>query len=130
MKTIRKAIPLLFRLVRAALVAITFIFAFFCIDHLPGHWNDIVPPPNLATIDDFRTWKNDKIMAEGVYETGGETYQVILGEYGAFLASGPAAYVFDSKGTFVDWTRDMGDLYTAKHRFDLTSGHVRINTNQ
>lgn len=115
-----KSIP--FRIVRGIFLLLGFMF----LDHLPSMWNDISPPPDLATIDDFRKWKADGIRAEGSYENAGKTYTVLFGETGAFLASGPAAYVFDSSGSFVDWTRDVGDAYTEKHGFDLTSGNVKI----
>jgi len=119
-----KSIP--FRIVRGVGLAFFLLFGFVFIDHLPSLWNDISPPADIATIDEFREWKVDGIRAEGIYENGGKTYTVILGESGAFLSSGPAAYVFDSDGTFVDWTRDMGDVYTEKHGFNLTSGNVRL----
>lgn len=115
-----KSIP--FRIVRGIFLLLGFMF----LDHLPSMWNDISPPPDLATIDDFREWKADCIRAEGSYENSGKTYTVLFGETGAFLASGPAAYVFDSSGSFVDWTRDVGDVHTEKHGFDLTSGNVKI----
>ena len=64
-------------------------------------------------------------MGKGTFETSGVTYTVILAPAGRFLASGPSAYLFDGKGQFVDWTADMGDFYTVRNRFDLTSGHVK-----
>lgn len=115
-----------FRLLRGAVIAFFLLFGLLILDHLPSIWNDISPPPDLATIDEFREWKGDGIRAEGSYEHSGKTYTVLLGESGAFLASGPAAYVFDPNGSFVDWTRDMGDASTAKHGFDLTSGNVKF----
>jgi len=33
--------------------------------------------------------------------------------------------LFDEHEQFVDWTADMGDFYTVKNNFDLTSGHVK-----
>ena len=83
------------------------------------------PPADLETIGDFRTWKGGKIMGQATFESAGETYTVMLGPAGRFLASGPSAYLFDARGRFVDWTADMGDFYTVKKRFDLTSGHVK-----
>lgn len=114
-----------FRIVRAVLKLFALLVVFLLIDHSPGLWNDISPPSDLATIDDFREWKEGGLRSVGIYEHEGKTYTVLKGDVSAFLASGPAAYVFDSEGAFVDWTRDMGDLYTKTHRFDLTSGHVK-----
>lgn len=126
MKSTRHPRSIPFRVARGVLLAFLLLVGFIFVDHLPSLWKDISPPADLATIDDFREWKANGIRAEGTYENGGETYTVFLGESGAFLASGPAAYVFDSGGSFVDWTRDMGDVYTEKHGFDLTSGNVKL----
>lgn len=52
----------------------------------------------------------------------------MTGAVAAFMASGPAAYVFDSEGMFVDWTRDMGDVPTKKHRFKLMGGNLQFRT--
>ena len=83
------------------------------------------PPKLLKTIEDFETWKRGSIMGRGSFETGGVTFNVMLAPAGRALASGPSAYLFDEKGQFVDWTGDMGDCYTVKNHFDLTSGHVK-----
>ena len=119
-----KNIPL--RIVRGVVLVFFLLLGFLSLDHLPSMWNDISPPPDLTTIDEFHEWKPDGIRAEGTYVNSGKTYTVLLGETGAFLASGPAAYVFDTSGSFVDWTRDMGDVYTVKHGFNLTSGNVKL----
>jgi hypothetical protein len=73
----------------------------------------------------FRAWKRGSIMRSGAFEGSGVTYTVMLAPAGRYLASGPSAYLFDEQGQFVDWTADMGDFYTVKNRFDLTSGHVK-----
>lgn len=82
------------------------------------------PPKNLKTIEQFRTWKKDAIRGKGTFEHSGVTYTVMLAPAGRYLASGPSAYLFDRNGQFVDWTADMGDFRTAKHRFNLTGGQV------
>ena len=64
-------------------------------------------------------------MGTGTFQNAGVTYTVLLGPAGRYLPSGPAAYLFDDKARFVDWTSDMGDFYTVKYRFDLTSGRVK-----
>ena len=126
MNTTRQTKSIPFRIARGVGLAFLLLLVFILLDHLPSLWNDISPPEDVTTIDEFREWKTDGIRAEGIYENGGKTYTVVLGESGAFLASGPAAYVFGPDGTFVDWTRDMGDVYTEKHGFNLTSGNVKL----
>jgi hypothetical protein len=64
-------------------------------------------------------------MGQGTFERAGVTYTVMLAPAGRFAASGPSAYLFDEHERFVDWTADMGDFYTVKNNFDLTSGHVK-----
>ena len=83
------------------------------------------PPASVQTMDDFLAWKQGAVTGRGTFETGGVTYTVMLGRPARSLASGPSAYLFDTNSQFVDWTADMGDFYTVKHRFDLTSGHVK-----
>lgn len=83
------------------------------------------PPQGLRTIEEFKVWKQGQIEGQGTFENAGVTYTVLLAPAGRYLASGPSAYLFDEHGQFVDWTADMGDLFTAKNRFDLTSGHVK-----
>ena len=82
------------------------------------------PPADLKTIEDFRRWQKAAIVGEGTFEDSGETYTVVLGPSGRYFASGPSAYLFDKDGVFLDWTPDMGDSVTRKHKFDLTSGSV------
>jgi hypothetical protein len=130
MMTTEQPKSILSRIVRGVARVVLLLFGLLILDHLPSFWNDLSPPPDLATIDDFREWKADGIRAEGTYEDSGKTYTVLLGETSAFLVSGPAAYVFDSNGSFVDWTGDMGDVYTKKHGFNLTSGNVKIKKTQ
>jgi hypothetical protein len=88
------------------------------------------PPANIKTIEDFQGWKKGSIMGKGVYENAGKTYTVMLAPAGRYLPSGPSAYLFDDKGQFVDWTADMGDYYTVKNGFNLTSGHVTNITHE
>ncbi len=126
MKSTRQPKSIPFQISHGVALAFLLLIGFLLVDHLPSLWNEISPPADLATIEDFREWRADKTRAEGTYENRGRTYTVMLGDSGAFLASGPAAYVFDSDGTFVDWTRDMGDAYTEKHGFDLMSGNVKL----
>jgi hypothetical protein len=82
------------------------------------------PPASVRTMEDFLAWKGE-VRGRGTFETGGVTYTVVLGRPARSLASGPSAYLFYTNSQFVDWTADMGDFYTVKHRFDLTSGHVK-----
>jgi len=83
------------------------------------------PPKNLKTVEDFQAWKRGAIIGKGTFERSGVTYTVMLAPAGRYLASGPSAYLFDKNGHFVDWTADMGDFYTVKNYYNLTSGNVK-----
>ena len=82
------------------------------------------PPEHLGRLAEFLEWKQGAVKGMGTYESGGVTYTVMLGPAGRYLASGPSAYLFDKDGKFVDWTADMGDLYTVRNGFNLTGGGV------
>ena len=103
------------------------VFGLLALDYLPRLWNKVTPPADLQTIDEFRNWLDKENGREGIYQDSDKFYTVLIGEPGAFLASGPSAYVFDSTGRFVDWTPDMGDIYTAERSFNLTSGNVTFS---
>lgn len=83
------------------------------------------PPESLRTLEDFRVWKQGLIKGQGTFEAKGVLHTVLLAPASHYLASGPAAYLFDPDGQFVDWTGDMGDYHTVKHRFDLTGSQVK-----
>ena len=83
------------------------------------------PPKDLKTIKEFRDWKREDITGRGTFENAGVVYTVFLAAPGRFLASGPSAYLFDDQGRFIDWTSDMGDVLTVRHRFNLMSGHMK-----
>ena len=80
------------------------------------------PPKGLKTIEDFKTWKAGSIKGIGTFQDEGVTYTVMLGPPGRYVPSGPAAYLFDEQGQFVDWTADMGDSATVKKGLMLDSG--------
>lgn len=79
----------------------------------------VVPPPGMRTIDDFRRWQPAREEATRI-EANGVIYYLIRGDRGRALASGPAGYLFDARGNFVGWSRDLGD----DHQVALTSDGV------
>lgn len=88
---------------------------------------DATPPAGIRTLSDFENWKGEDVLGDGSYidTVTGESYQVLLGPSGRFFASGPSAYLFDSNGHFTEWTPDMGDVFTDKSGFDLSSGNLK-----
>ena len=79
------------------------------------------PPKDLKTIAQFLAWKSGAITGRGTFKNGSAAYTVFMGPAGRYLSSGPAAYLFDNHGQFVDWTADMGDFHTVNSNFDLTA---------
>lgn len=118
----------MFRAGIAFVVLLSLFFASAFLDAIP--LSAARPPENLQTIEDFQAWKGSTIKGKGTFVNKGVTYTVMLAPAGRYLASGPAAYLFDGEGQFVDWTKDMGDFYTVSNRFDLTSGDVKDITRE
>ena len=114
---------ILFGIGKILVVLIVVLVASVFLDSIP--MSKARPPEHIKTIEDFQAWKSEAIRGKGTFENSGVTYTVMLAPAGRYLASGPSAYLFDDKGQFVDWTADMGDYYTVKNNFDLTSGHVK-----
>lgn len=119
------ALKLLFLILGSGLAL---LFGSILLDQIP--LSTARPPQGLQTIEQFKIWKQGKIMGQGTYQHSGVTYTVMLAPAGRYLASGPSAYLFDEQGRFVDWTSDMGDIYTRKNRYDLTSGRVKNITHE
>lgn len=78
------------------------------------HWSDadygrrVKPPTGMATLEDFRRWQPEREEAVRI-DSNGVIYYLVRGEKGRTLASGPAGYLFDARGNFVGWSRDLGD---------------------
>ena len=86
------------------------------------------PPEGLATLEQFRRWKGAAVIRQGTFESAGRTYTVMMGPAGRSLPSGPAAYLFDEQGRFIDWSSDIGDAPSYRLHFDLGGGRVRSVT--
>jgi hypothetical protein len=69
------------------------------------------PPKTVTDINSCLAWLNHPMGAYRVTD-GNAVYYRITGPAGRFLASGPSAYTFDSRGKFVGWTADVGDFPT------------------
>jgi len=68
-----------------------------------------IPPGNVKTINDFLAWH--PIPSEVLRVTiRGATYYMLIGDFARTLPSSRAAYTFDEKGNFVEWTSDCGDF--------------------
>ena len=85
------------------------------------------PPAKIKTLVDFRDWKGEEVLGNGLFvdPASGDSYQVLLAPAGRVFASGPSAYLFDSDGNFQEWTPDMGDVFTNRNDFDLSSGNLK-----
>ncbi|HUF61198.1 MAG TPA: hypothetical protein VMN36_03915 [Verrucomicrobiales bacterium] len=123
MASLRSPKRILFRIAFVIAVPVLLFGGFLLLDQIP--MAAARPPKDLKTIEDFQTWKRGSIIGSGTFESSGVAYTVMLAPAGRYMASGPSAYLFDEHGQFVDWSADMGDFYTVKNRFDLTSGHVK-----
>jgi hypothetical protein len=66
------------------------------------------PPPNVTSLREFVAWKGPAATYWIIHDRGLVIARVQFHESDR-LASGPAAYVFDSTGKLVDWTEDDGE---------------------
>ena len=66
------------------------------------------PPWNVNTLTEFRKWRPQYEQALKL-EYGGATYYLVFGERVRVLASGKSAYLFDARGNYIGWVRDIGD---------------------
>ena len=76
------------------------------------------PPWSVTTLAEFRKWRPQYEQALKL-EYGGATYYLVFGERARMLASGKSAYLFDARGNYIGWVRDIGD-----------DQHLRIAINQ
>ena len=69
------------------------------------------PPKTVTDIHSCLAWLSHPMGAYRITD-GDVMYYRITGPAGRFLASGPSAYTFDSRGKFIGWTADVGDFPT------------------
>jgi len=83
------------------------------------------PPATVTDIQSCLLWLS-KPMAYYRVTVDSNVYYQITGPSGRYLASGPAAYTFDSGGRFLGWTADMGDFKTPAQVFSTGANRQRI----
>lgn len=68
----------------------------------------VVPDGSVANLEDYLEWRPDEddFAAANV---DGKQYVIAYGPLSGVFPSGPPAYVFDSDGALVDWSKDIGD---------------------
>ena len=73
------------------------------------------PPPSVRTLDDLLAWRTPG----GLYliTRDGQQYLEAQGLDYDLGASGPPGYVFDEKGSLIDWTTDSGDDSKYQHKW-------------
>ena len=78
-----------------------------------------IEPRGIETLRDYAAWRSaSKVFA--VEQKDGRAYAIAYGPIaiGAiFLGSGPAVYVFDDQGRFVEWSPDSGDDSTFQSKW-------------
>ncbi len=69
------------------------------------------PPQTVTDVASCLGWLRKPMGAYKITD-GEKIYYRVTAPAGRCLPSGPSAYTFDSRGKFVGWTPDMGDLPT------------------
>ncbi len=83
------------------------------------------PPATVTDIQSCLLWLKTPMACYRVTVDSNVYYQV-TGPAGRYLASGPAAYSFDSSGRFLGWTADMGDFKSPAQVFSTGANRERI----
>jgi hypothetical protein len=69
------------------------------------------PPKTVTDVSSCLGWLQKPMGAYRITD-GDLVYYRVTGPAGRYLASGPSAYTFDSRGKFIGWTADVGDFPT------------------
>jgi hypothetical protein len=112
-----------FALKSAGIVCGILLFLLICsfaLDHVL--YQRAKPPESVTDISSCLAWMKYPVGAYRI-TTDKAVYYQITGPAGRSLASGQAAYSFDSQGKFIGWTKDMGDFYEPPEVF--VRGHNR-----
>ncbi|MCZ6690604.1 MAG: hypothetical protein O7H41_13490 [Planctomycetota bacterium] len=75
-------------------------------------WYRVTPPNAVKTLDQFLEWRPRTTAFHKIQIKDGSEFVFARGPsvMPGMLASGPAIYLFDESGRFVDWTGDSGDI--------------------
>jgi hypothetical protein len=84
------------------------------------------PPKTVQDINSCLAWLNHPMGAYKITD-GDAVYYRITGPAGRFLASGPSAYTFDSRGKFIGWTADLGEFPTPGLRLSESAKREKIS---
>lgn len=74
------------------------------------------PPKSVTDVESCLAWLKQPGGAWQI-TSGGDVYYQVWGPAGRTLASGPSGYTFDSLGSFIDWSPDIGDIATPPEAF-------------
>lgn len=85
------------------------------------------PPEHVRTLKSFLEWRPGPHPAL-VRHIAGDKHLVVFAALHGFLASGPAAYVFDASGRLVDWAGDSGDDNTFQQKWSPAGRRIEIDT--
>jgi hypothetical protein len=84
------------------------------------------PPKTVTDVSSCLVWLPQPMGAYRITD-GDLVYYRVTGPAGRFLASGPSAYTFDSRGKFIGWTADVGDFPTPGLRLSPDAKREKIS---
>jgi hypothetical protein len=90
-------------------VLLVLLIGCIAIDQIPH--SRARPPQSVVDVPSCLAWLKHPMGAYKITD-GDRVYYRITGPAGRYLASGPSAYTFDSRGKFIGWTADIGDFPT------------------
>jgi hypothetical protein len=74
------------------------------------------PPKSVTDVESCLAWLKQPGRAWRI-TSGEDVYYQVWGPTGVPLPSGPSGYTFDSRGNFIDWSPDVGDIATPPEVF-------------
>src|ERR1041384_4517460 len=87
------------------------------------------PPKSVTDVASCLAWLKQPMGAFRITD-GDLVYYRLTGPAGRYLASGPSAYTFDSRGKFIGWTADVGDFPTPGLRISSGAKREKISVEE
>ncbi|MEM0982548.1 MAG: hypothetical protein AAGI17_01215 [Planctomycetota bacterium] len=85
------------------------IFGYLWLDRAEAEFDRFTPPPGVHDLQTFLSWRPQPPGVYGVVANGEKFLLVESIIPDTMHASGPAAYVFDTNGSLVDWEIKTGE---------------------
>jgi hypothetical protein len=97
-------------------LGIPFVLLIGCVAEAIVISSRATPPKSVTDVESCLAWLRQPGRAWRI-TSGEDVYYQVWGPTGRSLPSGPSGYTFDSRGKFIDWSPDIGDIETPPEAF-------------